>query len=236
MGIPVTSVDPLLPTVASPGSTAATTFDPAADPRTELERQVTAYVELGFPALLGITDDEFRARVAPLASVAPAAPATPAVPGDGAAFVLVVPGLDVNDTAPAMRRGSRLGVSVIDRDEAPTYRPLPGLDVPVEPYLLVDVDTGSELCNVRPEDALVTVTGRGRTPLTIDEGVAVVVVRPDLLRPNKCFSLMGSRTGTNQRVPAVWISERRAKLGWCWDRNPHTWLGAASAAGRAGTS
>jgi hypothetical protein len=35
-------------------------------------------------------------------------------------------------------------------------------------------------------------------------------------------------------VPAVWISERRAKLGWCWDRNPHTWLGAASATGRVG--
>jgi hypothetical protein len=42
---------------------------------------------------------------------------------------------------------------------------------------------------------------------------------------------MGSRAG-NQRVPAVWISERRPKVGWCWDRNPHTWLGAASAGGR----
>ncbi|MGY4643969.1 DUF5701 family protein [Cellulomonas sp. URHB0016] len=232
MGIPVTPVDPLLATVASPGSAAATAFDPAADPRDELDRQVTAYVELGFAGLLDVTEDELRARLAPLVAVAPATDACPAVPGDGAAFVLVVPGLDVNDTAPAMRRGARHGVSVIDRDEAPTYRPLNGLHVPEQPYLLVDVDTGSELCNVRPEDALATVTSRGRTPLTIDEGVALAVVRPDLLRPNKCFSLMGSRTGTNQRVPAVWISERRAKLGWCWDRNPHTWLGAASAAGR----
>ena len=98
------------------------------------------------------------------------------------------------------------------------------------------VDTGSEFCDVRPEDALRTDVGRGRTPLTLDEGVALAVVRPDMLRPNRCFSLMGSRTGTNQRVPAVWISERRAKLGWCWDRNPHTWLGAASAAGRAAAS
>lgn len=236
MGVPVTAVDPALPTAASPGSAAAHAFDAAAAPRDELERQVTAYVELGFPALLGTDEAGFRALVAPLADALPAGPAAPAVDGDGAAFVLVVPGLDVNDTAPAMRRGPRLGVSVIDRDEAPTYRPLAGLDVPADPYLLVDVDTGSEFCNVRPEDALVTVTGRGRTPLTIDEGVAVAVVRPDLLRPNKCFSLLGSRTGTNQRVPAVWISERRAKLGWCWDRNPHTWLGAASAARRVTAS
>ncbi len=232
MGIPVTTVDPALPTVASPGSAAATAFDAAAGPVDELDRQVAAYVDLGFPALLGIDEAAFRARVAPLADALPTAPAAPAVDGDGAAFVLVLPGLDVNDAAPAMRRGTRVGMSVIDRDEAPTYRPIAGLDTPADPYLLVDVDTGSEFCGVRPEDALVTITGRGRTPLTIDEGVAVAVVRPDLLRPNKCFSLPGSRTGTNQRVPAVWISERRAKLGWCWDRNPHTWLGAASAARR----
>jgi hypothetical protein len=104
--------------------------------------------------------------------------------------------------------------------------------VPDEPYLLTHVDTGSEHCGVRPEDALATVLGRGRTPLTLAEGVALTIVRPDMLRPNRCYSLAGSRTGTNQRVPAVWISERRAKLGWCWDRNPHTWLGLASAGGR----
>ncbi|QZN87642.1 DUF5701 family protein [Cellulomonas sp. C5510] len=47
-----------------------------------------------------------------------------------------------------------------------------------------------------------------------------------------CFSLLESRA-RNQRVPAVWISARAPKLGWCWDRTPHTWLGAASAGGRA---
>ena len=36
----------------------------------------------------------------------------------------------------------------------------------------------------------------------------------------------------DQRVPAFWISEGRPKLGWCWDRNPHTWLGTASCATR----
>lgn len=232
MGVPVTAVDPHLPTVTAPPSPSATAFDPSADVRTELDRQVAAYVELGVAALLGQDEATFRARLEPLAEVATTPTAPAAVEGDDVPFVLVLPGLDLNDVAPAMRRGTRLGVSVIDRDEAPTYRPLPDVEVPAVPYLLWGIDTGSELCDVRPEDALVTITGRGRTPLTIDEGVALVVVRPDMLRPNKCFSLLASRTGTNQRVPAVWISERRAKLGWCWDRNPHTWLGAASAADR----
>ena len=231
MGVPVTPVDPHLPTVTAPPSPAATSFDPGADARAELDRQVTAYVELGIPALLGVTTEVFRASLTSLALGGPTPPAT--VDGDAVPFVLVLPGVDVNDLAPAMRRGAKLGVSVIDRVEAPTYRAIPGIDVPAEPYLLWGIDTGSEFCGVTPEAALATVTGRGRTPLTLGEGVALAVVRPDMLRPNKCFSLMGSRTGTNQRVPAVWISERRAKLGWCWDRNPHTWLGSASAQRRA---
>jgi len=232
MGVPVTTVDPSLPTVLAPPSPAAVAHSPEASYADELARQITAYVELGIPALLGLDEPTFRATLAPLADAAPGDSPAAVVDGDAVPFVLVVPGLDVNDLAPAMRRGSKLGVSVIDRDEAPTYTTIKGVDVPPTPYLLWGIDTGSEFCNVTPETALATVTGRGRTPLTIDEGVALTIVRPDALRPNKCYSLMGSRTGTNQRVPAVWISERRAKLGWCWDRNPHTWLGAASAARR----
>jgi hypothetical protein len=228
----VTSVEPDLSTVLAPPSATALAFDPAADPQAELDRQVQAYVELGVPALTGTEPAAFRAELAALARALPAVlpGADPTVtPDDHVPFVLVIPQVDVNDLVPAMRRGPRLGVSVIDRQEAATYRPVEDVVVPGRPYLLWGIDVGSEFCGVRPEDALVAVRARGRTPLTMTEGVALTVVRPDMLRPNRCYSLMGSRTGTNQRVPAVWISQRRAKLGWCWDRNPHTWLGAASA-------
>ena len=53
--------------------------------------------------------------------------------------------------------------------------------------------------------------------------------QPEAIAPNWGFSMAGSRRG-DQRVPAFWVSEGRPKLGWCWDRNPHTWLGTASAA------
>jgi len=49
---------------------------------------------------------------------------------------------------------------------------------------------------------------------------------------NHCFMLMGSRRG-DLRVPALWISEKAPKLGWCYDGNPHTWLGIASAESRS---
>ena len=238
----ITPVDPLLPTVSAEASPAATAYDPAADRQAELDRQIQAYVELGVAGLLGLDAAGLRALAEPLRPALAALPAPAADAGDDSVpFVLVLSpdlfaehGHDLNDAVPAMRRGRQRGVSVIDREELATYRPIEGVEQPDGPvWLLHGIDTGSEFCGTPPEAALVTVRGRGRTPLTIPEGIALTVVRPDMLRPNKCYSLMGSRAG-NQRVPAVWISERRAKLGWCWDRNPHTWLGAASAAGRQG--
>nr|WP_078662821.1 DUF5701 family protein [Streptomyces bicolor] len=47
-------------------------------------------------------------------------------------------------------------------------------------------------------------------------------------------SLLGSRSG-GRRVPALWISHKPPTLGWCWEGNPHTWLGVASASGRQAT-
>jgi len=235
----VTPVDDTVPTVRAGASPAAAGFAASAEAEGEFDRQVQAYVELGFPELTGQTAQAFRAALEPLRTevrgIDVAAPRDATIDaGDYVPFVVVIDPAryDVNDAVPAMRRGRVHGVSVIDRDEARTFRPIDGVEVPSGfAYVLRDIDTGSEFCDVRPEDALKTVTGRGRTPLTIGEGLALVVVRPEMLRPNKCFSLMASRT-TNQRVPAIWISERRPKLGWCWDRNPHTWLGAASAGAR----
>ncbi|HUR74862.1 MAG TPA: DUF5701 family protein [Sporichthya sp.] len=122
------------------------------------------------------------------------------------------------------------------------FVPIDGLDVPATPYLLVGVQRGEEYLNWSPDEALPAIQDRGRTPLTVAEGVALLIQRPDLLEPNKCFMLLGSRCG-DRRVPALWISggsgkdgrERRgaAKLGWCWAGNRHTWLGHASAATRS---
>src|SRR5690606_9606219 len=226
MATVITAVDPQLATVSAPASPAATAFDPAATAAEELDRQARAYLESGVASLLGLDESGLAALVAPLRAVVERDAArlahAPAQDDDDVDFLLVLRVPDVNDAVPAMRRGSKLGVSVIDREELATYVPVEGVEVPdAAAYLLTGIDVGSEFLNIRPEDALVAVRERGRTPLTIAEGVALAIVRPDRLRPNRCFSLMGSRTGTNQRVPAVWISERRAKLGWCWDRNPH---------------
>jgi hypothetical protein len=156
----------------------------------------------------------------------------------GQSFVLIpAPSwVDVEALVPLMTLagGSRPGV--LDRNHGSEglspYSALPDLGVPPDdPYLLVDVERGEEFCDVRPRDAVAEIVDRGRTPLTILEGIMLQLVRPDLLVKNRCFMLAGSRRG-DRRVPALWISGGAPKLGWCWEGNPHSWLGTASAAER----
>ena len=213
--------------------TAAT---PTTFPETTFPAQVERLVNLGYPALAGVTEAGFRDLLAPLEPLAPAAEAGP----DRVPFVLVMTRelVDPYATVPLLTLAGGDRPGVVDRNHAPGdlagYHPLPELDVPVEPaYLLLDVQRGEEFCGVRPADALPVIASRGRTPLTIDEGIAVVTQAPQLLAKNRCFMLSGSRRA-DRRVPAMWISDRAPKLGWCWDGNPHSWLGVASAAARVG--
>lgn len=203
------------------------------------EAQVDRLVTWGYPALAGLGESAFRDVLAPLAAQAHHLDEVAGEDRPGrTAYVVVVTRTLVDPTAtvPLLRLVGGRKPGVVDRNHAPgdlaTYDPLPDLEVPESgAYLLVDVDRGEEFCGVRPEEALPVIRSRGRTPLTIDEGIAVVTHAPELLEKNRCFMLSGSRRA-DRRVPAMWISERAPKLGWCWDGNPHSWLGVASAARR----
>lgn len=162
-----------------------------------------------------------------------------------APFVLVVASATPEQEAaavealvPTLRLGGSVLAGVLDRNHGPEglapYRPIDAVGPPPAPvYALLGVDRGEEFRDVPPQEALPVVLGRGRTPLTLGEGVATVLAHPAMLEKNRCFMLSGSRRG-DRRVPALWISQRAPKLGWCWDGNPHSWLGVASTAGRVG--
>jgi Family of unknown function (DUF5701) len=160
-------------------------------------------------------------------------PARPAEPLERSVLVLA---RDVVPVADAAARIERRGKPVVLGQTAPedlaTYEPIESVRLPsAQAYLAVDVDLGASSRNVRPEDALRDILAAGRSPLTLDEGIALVLQQPEVIARNWGFSTAGSRRD-DQRVPAFWISESRPKLGWCWDRNPHSWLGTASCARR----
>lgn len=102
-------------------------------------------------------------------------------------------------------------------------------------YVLVNVDRGKMTLNLAPKDAMELIVKDNRSPLTISEGVAIVTHFPDFLIKNNCFSLLASRHAGDKRVPAIWINgKKQLNLGWCWNGNPHTWLGSASCEMRIG--
>jgi Family of unknown function (DUF5701) len=115
------------------------------------------------------------------------------------------------------------------------FHPIDGLEIPEGSYVLADVDTGRDTLNVTPDAALETILAQGRSPLTLEEGLALLIHNPEVLKTENAFSMLGSRCG-DRRVTALWLSRGRPRLGWCWAGNPHTWLGSASCATRRSTS
>jgi hypothetical protein len=195
----------------------------------EFDRQIDALVMTGLPDRLELAETCFRASLEPLRDL------LPPVDGDsnGLPFVVVVPHLPVVPVLQSVHTVGGAGFTTMEDDDLARFRPLPELDIPTGPYLLVDVDPGADTLNVRPTDVLPKISAAGRSPLTIAEGLAVLVSDPGVLRGRNCFSLLGSRAG-DKRVPALWVSARRPRLGWCYQGAPHTWLGSASCAGRLG--
>jgi hypothetical protein len=171
-------------------------------------------------------------------------PLKPIVASQDAPFLIVIPRalLPLEEALPKLTLAGKTKPGVIDRnykgpEDVASFVTVPrllsdGASV-AEPYVVFNVERGEEFCGVVPLEAMESIEQRGRTPLSIEEGVALVTHFPELLAKNKCFELAGSRNG-DKRVPALWISQGAPKLGWCWQGNPHTWLGMASADGRAG--
>jgi Family of unknown function (DUF5701) len=204
--------------------------DPAAR---ELDRQVENLLAKGYPGLAGLSEDEFVEQLAPLRRCLPEVGAEN---GSQIPFLLAVKSdvVPAERAVPLVELGGKRGVVGMDPTEPSEFAAIDGLDVPSAPvYLVVDVDPGGATLNVTPDRALEQIVGAGRSPLTIDEGVALVTHYPDALTRWNAFSILGSRRG-DRRVPALWVSAGRPRLGWCWAGNPHTWLGSASCASRVG--
>jgi hypothetical protein len=146
--------------------------------------------------------------------------------------------------APLLSRAGKEGFVVEDMTDLEQFEAIDGLDLPDAPlYLVEDIDRGDDMRDWSPDEALPEITSRGRTPLTVHEGISWLLHEPTMLEPNHCFMTIGSRKrtpkGLDARTPALWISggtgrdgKARAgapKVGWCWAGNRHTWLGFASA-------
>jgi hypothetical protein len=206
----------------------------------DLHEHVATYIAAGYPALAGLSQTAFEDLAGAAINAAETQGPDLTVPGMGALLVVTASLIAPELRVPLLRLPGSDKPGIVDRNHDSDarkglghYVPRPELGVPDAPmYVTYGVERGDEFRNVRPTDALDVIASRGRSPLTIDEGISLASVAPQLLIKNHCFMLGGSTRGDN-RMPALWISEGAPKLGWCFDRNAHTWLGVASALRRS---
>jgi hypothetical protein len=194
--------------------------------------QLKRLISLDVHELAGVSATELTAYAADLAD-------------EPDALLVVHPTLvPAAELAPLLSLDGRPGFVVIDMPDLGDFTSIDGLSVPNRPlYLARDIERGDEMSNWSPAEALPAITSRGRSPLTISEGISWLLQEPKQLERNHCFMTIGSRkkkgNTIDSRTPAIWISngtgrdgkENRGapKVGWCWGGNRHTWLGFASA-------
>ena len=204
---------------------------------TEFERQLENLIAKRYPDAAGLEPAAFRQRIEPLREVAAGLPdSDPDLEQGPFPFVIVVSRELVGSEASIglVERHGKTAATMLDGDDFERFRPIERISLPEgSAYLVENVSTGRDTLNATPDDALETIERQGRSPLTLDEGIALVTQFPEAVAKNGGFSLPGSRRG-DRRVTALWISKGRPKLGWCWAGNPHTWLGSASCARRVG--
>lgn len=206
--------------VAFPGAAAIGATPTAAE--LEFDRQVDALVQAGVPALLDARDDCFRAMVEPLRDLLPEDDGSGGIP-----FVVAVPHVPVTEVLAAVHTAGGTGRTGLSAEELAALRPLPELGLPTTPYLIVDVDPGTATRDMAPGEAAASLRSGGRSPLTLSEGLAVLVCDCGLLRAGTSFALPGSRADDG-RLPALWTSGPWPTLGWCDGGSPQPGLGSAS--------
>jgi hypothetical protein len=147
--------------------------------------------------------------------------------------------------APLVRHRDKPGFVVADMTDVDDFGPIAEISVPGDAvYVVRDPHRHDEMLNWTPAEALPAILDKGRTPLTLGEGLHWLLQSPEVLERGRCFMTIGSRLhrpdgSLDTRTPAIWISNgtgrdgsgnRNApKIGWCWAGNRHTWLGYASA-------
>lgn len=203
----------------------------------EFERQVENLLTKGYPKAAGISEDEFLQYVDPLREKVKYLSITEIDIDRGYLPFVIVVKSELVPTEKAMalvEKDGQQGITKLYPHEPKDFVNRNDENIPTEKvYLVVDIDRGKENRNIAPNKAMDIIKTAQRHPLTIDEGIAIITHYSAFLAKNNCFSLLASRHPKNKCVPAIWINaNKQPNLGWCWDGNPHTWLGSASCGSR----
>lgn len=102
--------------------------------------------------------------------------------------------------------------------------------IPKEPYYIFDVEDGTAALGKAPQEAEKQFADSNRSPLTAEEGIALVIQHPEILNDH-FIDLLGSRLG-DVKVPFLWLYEGEPELYWGWASISVARWGSASCGSR----
>lgn len=203
----------------------------------EFQRQVNNLLQKGYPKAAELTNDAFTSLLTSLKKKLDKVSFEDADIENGKLPFVIVIKNSLVATEIAMdlvEKNGKKGITKLYPHTPNDFETIPEESIPSDPiYLISDIDRGKSTINMAPNEAIEIIRKNNRRTLTIDEGIAIVTQYPEFLIKNNCFSLLASRHEGDQRVSAIWINaNKHPNLGWCWNGNPHTWLGSASCKSR----
>ena len=122
------------------------------------------------------------------------------------------------------------GFTALDLSE---FKTAEGVEIPESmAYLAVDIENGKVMLGKSADEAVKQFKKEGRSPLTAEEGIAIILQHPEILKDHY-MDLPGSRRGDG-RVADLWLVEGKPGLSWSWASSSHAEWGSASCGSRVG--
>ncbi|MEK7192083.1 MAG: DUF5701 family protein, partial [Patescibacteria group bacterium] len=131
---------------------------------------------------------------------------------------------------PLMELEGKKGFTTLDLSGFKTVK---GVEIPESmAYLVVDIENGKVMLGKSPDKAVRQFKKEGRSPLTAEEGVAIILQYPEILKDH-CMDLPASRLGADG-VADLLLDGGNPKLGWNVSCSSDSRWGSASCGSRVG--
>ena len=197
----------------------------------EFNRQIENLSKKGFPKLAGMDEKKFAAIFEPLKEQLKELSSKEFK--EGRIPFVVVPReklLSLEKEIPLMEVDGKKGFTTLNLSELKTAD---GVEIPESlAYLVVDVENGKAMLGRIPDEAVKQFKKEGRSPITAEEGVALILQHPEILKDHY-MDLPGSRHG-DDGVAVLWLHEGKPKLNWSRANILNAKWGSASCGSRVG--
>ena len=202
----------------------------------EFERQVETITGKEYAEAAGMKPAEYKKMFEPLKErIREIAQREKEMKEGHIPFVIVIKNdvIGGEKAMPLVELEDKKGYTNMSADEIKNFKPIEGVKIPNgKAYLAVDIETGKTSLGKTPDEAIKNIKSEDRSPLTLEEGVALITHHPEILKDHYVW-MPGSRHGDG-RVASLWLSEGKPLLNWYWAYDSSAGWGSASCGSRVG--